>query len=405
MSRIVRRLGVALHGQPVGTLTLDERGGSAFGLLPSYRQMHPRPVLGQQFEDDDGRQPRCARSRLPSWFSNLLPEGALRQLMERHQGHQEFELLARVGEDLPGAARVWELTLDGSEAPAADVRAEPAPPDVAEGGVWHFSLAGEQLKFSATSSDRGLTIPVAGQGGDWILKLPHPRYPKVPENEFATMQWARASGLEVPDIRLVNLADVTGLPARAWPPSETVAFAIRRFDRLPHGGRVHMEDFAQVWGVYPEQKYQGCNYETLARLVWVIAGQEGLRAFIRRMVFMLACGNGDAHLKNWSLLYPQGAPACLSPAYDLVSTIQYHDDMLALNFGKSKRWADVRMATFRRLAQRLGVDEAQLVQWVQEAVSATLDAWATHARDFGFDADARGRLAQHMAQVPVLAGP
>ncbi|GAB4090371.1 type II toxin-antitoxin system HipA family toxin [Hydrogenophaga soli] len=403
MSRIVRQLRVALHDVPVGTLTLDDRGGTGFSLLDTYRHMHPRPVLGQQFEDDDGRKPRYARNRLPSWFSNLLPEGGLRQLMERHHGSQEFELLARSGGDLPGAVRVWELALDGSEALAADVQAEPAPPDSAEGDVWHFSLAGEQLKFSATSSDRGMTIPVAGLGGDWILKLPHPRYPKVPENEFATMQWARASGLEVPDIRLVDLSEVTGLPAKPWPPSETVAFAIRRFDRQPSGGRVHMEDFAQVLGLYPGQKYDKCNCETLVNMVWVMTGQEGLREMVRRLVFMLASGNGDAHLKNWSLLYPSGVHARLSPAYDLVSTIQYHDDRLALNFGKSKQWADVRMDTFRRLALRIGVDDVLLTHWVQEAVSVTRHAWSTQATDFGFDADAQSRLTRHMAQVPVLS--
>lgn len=403
MSRIVRQLRVALHDVPVGTLTLDERGGTSFSLLETYRQMHPRPVLGQQFEDDSGRKPRYARTRLPSWFANLLPEGGLRQLMERHHGGQEFELLARSGADLPGAVRVSEQALDGSEAITTDVQAEHMPADSDEGETWHFSLAGEQMKFSANASDRGMTIPVGGQGGDWILKLPHPRYPKVPENEFATMQWARASGIQIPDIQLVDLAEVKGLHTESWLPSEKVAFAIRRFDRLPSGGRVHMEDFAQILGLYPEQKYDKCNHETLAKLVWVMAGEDGLKEMVWRLVFMLTSGNGDAHVKNWSLLYSDGVHAKLSPAYDLVSTIQYHDDKLALNFGRSKQWTDMRLDTFRRLAIRIGFDESRLMSWTQEAVAATRDAWHTCGRDFGYDSSAQARVEHHMAQVPLFS--
>ncbi|MFM2112022.1 MAG: hypothetical protein RLZZ271_682 [Pseudomonadota bacterium] len=404
MSRIVRQLRVDLQGALVGTLTLDERGGTAFYLDEVYRRgMHPRAVLGQQFEDDDGRKSRYARTRLPSWFSNLLPEGGLRHLMERHYGEQEFELLARSGADLPGAIQVSEIALDRLLPVTTEVQAEIAPTDNTEGGAWHFSLAGEQMKFSATSSGRAIAIPVAGQGGDWILKLPHPRYPRVPENEFATMQWAKASGLQLPDIQLVDLNQVTGLPTMHMHETEEKAFVIRRFDRLPGGGRVHMEDFAQVLGLYPQQKYDKCNYETLVNVVWRLTGEDGLREMIRRLVFMLASGNGDAHLKNWSLLYPDAIHAELSPAYDLVSTIQYHDDQLALNFGKSKQWVDMNSNVFQRLAFRIGVDKSQLTGWVQEAVAATVDAWNASKNHFGYDATAKSRIEQHMTLVPLFS--
>lgn len=402
MSRIVRQLRVALHDVPVGRLTLDERGGTGFSLLETYRHMHPRPVLGQQFEDDDGRKPRYARTRLPSWFANLLPEGGLRQLMERRHGGQEFELLARSGQDLSGAVRVSDVLPEDAGTETVDILAEPSPEDSTERDVWHFSLAGEQMKFSASQSDRGMTIPFSGQGGNWILKLPHPRYPKVPENEFATMQWAQAIGIRVPEIKLIDLDEVEGLPSESFPYIEKVAFAIRRFDRQPFGPRIHMEDFAQVLGLYPEQKYDKCNHETLAKLIWVMAGEDSLKEMVWRLVFMLASGNGDAHVKNWSLLYPDGVHAQLSPAYDLVSTIQYHDDKLALNFGKSKQWTDMRLDTFRRLAIRIGFEESRLTAWVKEAVAATLDAWYISGDDFGYDASARARIEHHMARVPLF---
>jgi serine/threonine-protein kinase HipA len=235
------------------------------------------------------------------------------------------------------------------------------------------------------------------------VKLPHPRYPNVPEIEFATMQWAQATGIQVPETKLIDLDEVDGLPLESFSHVEKVAYAIRRFDRQQSGLRVHMEDFAQILGLYPERKYEKCNYETLAKLVWVMAGDDGLKEMILRFVFMLASGNGDAHLKNWSLLYPDGLLAKLSPAYDLVSTIQYHDDNLALNFGKSKRWVDMRLDTFQRLAIKIECNESRLMEWTQEAVAATRDAWHTSGNDFGYDASARARIGRHMARVPLFS--
>mgnify|MGYP001270338677 CR=1 FL=1 len=403
MSHIVRQLKIELQDVPVGLLTLDDRGGCSFSMSEAYRQMYPRPVLGQQFEDDDGRKPRYARTRLPSWFANLLPEGGLRQLMERHHGHQEFELLARLGQDLTGAVRATEVSHENAEVVPTEVLAESGTNDAVQRDVWHFSLAGEQMKFSASQSDRGMVIPVSGQGGNWIVKLPHPRYPNVPEIEFATMQWAQATGIQVPETKLIDLDEVDGLPLESFSHVEKVAYAIRRFDRQQSGLRVHMEDFAQILGLYPERKYEKCNYETLAKLVWVMAGDDGLKEMILRFVFMLASGNGDAHLKNWSLLYPDGLLAKLSPAYDLVSTIQYHDDNLALNFGKSKRWVDMRLDTFQRLAIKIECNESRLMEWTQEAVAATRDAWHTSGNDFGYDASARARIGRHMARVPLFS--
>ena len=59
--------------------------------------------------------------------------------------------------------------------------------------------------------------------------------------------------------------------------------------------------------------------------------------FVRRLVFSVLIGNGDMHLKNWSLLYPDGRTPLLSPAYDFVSTVPYiPGDSLALSFGGAK---------------------------------------------------------------------
>jgi hypothetical protein len=58
----------------------------------------------------------------------------------------------------------------------------------------------------------GLTVPVGGMGGSWIVKLPSARYSAVPENEFVMLELARRVGIAVPANRLVDSAQIKGLP-------------------------------------------------------------------------------------------------------------------------------------------------------------------------------------------------
>lgn len=398
-----RVLHVLLNDQPVGRLALDAQERCEFRVLESYKQSYPRPVLGQCFLDDLDRV-HTSRSRVPPWFSNLLPEGPLREMIARRAGVstvREFHLLRHLGEDLPGAVRL--LSEGEMLPPEADGDAPIRQEDNA--GPWRFSLAGVQLKFSARRGERGLTIPASGQGGDWILKLPDARLPGVPRTEWATMNWAKASGIRVPEMALIDLADVEGLPDAFAHGSERQAFAIRRFDRPAPGKRIQVEDMAQVLGLYPEQKYERCNYETLARILFVLSGREALDEFLLRLLFVIASGNGDAHLKNWSLIYPDGLKAELSPAYDLVSTIQYMpDETLALNLGKSKRWQTISRETFQRLARKIQADEGWITGRVEWHLERIFSAWRESEDNFGFDAAAVRRLLNHWTGIPLLGG-
>jgi serine/threonine-protein kinase HipA len=140
-----------------------------------------------------------------------------------------------------------------------------------------FSLAGVQLKFSALmQTSKGPTIPAGGVGGDWIVKLPSPRFEAVPENEYAMMTLAKSVGIDVPDVRLVATREIEGLP-HDLPEAFGHSLAVRRFDRPRPGERVHIEDVAQVFGVYPEHKYRRASYGNIARVLWLEAGQGGSR--------------------------------------------------------------------------------------------------------------------------------
>lgn len=399
-------LEVRLGKLHVGTLTLLADEVSEFVLSEEYRQRYPRPVLGQTFEDDLTRR-HSSRMRLPPFFSNLLPEGPLRELIAEKEGisrHREFFFIARLGEDLPGAVVVTPAAPLSWDEAALTKEAETVGTQVPEQEQLRFSLAGVQLKFSMLRRDRGMTLPVGGRGGDWIVKLPDNRYDRVPENEYAMMTWARAAGITVPEIDLIQVPDIEGLP-EGIVLRESLAFAIRRFDRPSPGQRIHMEDMAQVLGLYSDEKYKKYNYETVAKVILNVAGLESLHEFLRRLVFIIAIGNGDAHHKNWSLLYPDGIHATLSPAYDLVSTLQYiPNDTLALNLARSKRFEDVTIQAFERLARKLDLESAEVLRVVTSAVEATLQAWREKRNEPPLPEEFKQRIEAHWRKVPLLAG-
>jgi serine/threonine-protein kinase HipA len=223
----------------------------------------------------------------------------------------------------------------------------------------------------------GLTIPARGVGGSWIVKLPSLRFAAVSENEFAMLELARATGIDVPRTALVPVSEIDGLPADAATVSGN-ALTIERFDRGPDGRRIHMEDFAQVFGIFPEGKYKSVSYANIARVLWAETGEAGTYEFVRRLVFSILIGNADMHLKNWSLLYPEGRAPALSPAYDFLSTLPYiPGDELALTFGGSRNIHGIDADQLRRFTDTAGLPTTPIVRLVRDTVDATLTAWRT----------------------------
>lgn len=378
---------IFLYDDPVGHLI--RRGDSTRVVLSEEYISNPtRPVLGLQFEENL-RRTWGTRQRLPSWFSNLLPEGKLREWVSLDKGvsvHQESELLARLGIDLPGAVRVAP-----SEASDASSMWEDAPdtPQLSESpSRWRFSLAGVALKFSMLGGSSRFTAPAVGERGDWIVKTPDRGHSGVPHNEFAMMTLAGLAGIEVPEVRLLPRDMLSELPDAVWG-QESAAYAVKRFDRGPSRELIHIEDFAQVRGKYPEEKYFG-TFETLAALIYRGRDVESLREFARRLTFNCIIGNGDAHLKNWSLIYRDRRRPTLSPAYDLVSTFTYvgeeNGDDLGLRFHGTKNFDAVGPATLEKLEKRLSAqagladvshDLARNVLQHVDSIEETLSAGGT----------------------------
>ena len=390
---------VRLGATTVGTLTHLGNDAVIFAFDPAYIEQTPtRPTLSLSYKSTSGglvEQTRPTRARLTPFFSNLLPEGHLREYLARRGGvhpAREFFLIWLLGTDLPGAVEVVSAD-GGAPAPDAGIPTSTRPADL----PLRFSLAGIQLKFSAVmDAAKGLTLPIEGVGGDWIVKLPSPRFEAVPENEFAMMTFAKAVGLDVPDVRLVATDAIANLP-RGLPEAFGRSFAVRRFDRPAPGQRRHIEDFAQVFGLYPADKYKRASYANIAHVLWRESGEAAIVEFIRRLVFNVLIGNADAHVKNWSVIYPDGRTAALAPAYDLVSTIAYiPNDCLALSLGGTKTFADIDVDRFRHLAEKAGLPVRIVLRTMRETTERVRDLWAHHEPTGALPDRIRQAVTQHM---------
>lgn len=363
----------------VGTIVELHGRNSVFTFDESYIANDDRPILSRGFIDayDRLRVRGGALGKVLPFFANLLPEGQLREYIAEHAGidvRDELALLWVTGRDLPGAVIV--RAADGREVPPL----APGGPRLIPAGdrLLRFSLAGVQLKFSAVrNAAGGLTIPISGRDGDFILKMPSTRFANVPVNEYAMMNFAREVGLDVPDCRLVDLDRVEGLPNDVDDMTERSAFVVRRFDRVG-GKRVHMEDFNQVYRQYPPLKYDNHDYNEMARDIYRLTGVGGLRDFVQRLVFTIAIGNTDMHLKNWSLIYRDGRTAELAPIYDYLCTSAYRiygRNSLALNIGGTNALAAIDDGTFERFAQRADVARKIVLTAAHEMRDRIRETW------------------------------
>ncbi len=394
---------VVLHDRRIGSIL--QRGDVArFVFADGYWEDPSRDVLGLWFEDDPRRSPKAA-SRLPPWFSNLLPEGPMREWIARDQGvsaERELQLLLRIGRDLPGAVQVIPGESDETFDPKLLADSRPiSSRREAQGSQWKFSLAGVGLKFSMMKQNERLTMPASGTLGDWIVKLPDPRHSDVPANEFATMSLASAVGIDTPEINLIHREELPSLPDGVWPGEEELAYAVARFDRGAGGQRIHIEDLAQVRGFYDTYKYSG-NIETVGALIYRGRDRPALREFIRRLTFNILIGNGDAHLKNWSLIYSDRRIPTLAPAYDLVSTgpyaSAYSPDDFGLKFGGTRVLERIGRDAFRQLQRRLAVDQTDVLDVVDETVERFAVAWRDGADEI-FPAFVTRWLEAHQLKV------
>ncbi|MCK7552794.1 type II toxin-antitoxin system HipA family toxin [Marinobacter goseongensis] len=400
----VAALSLSLHGRRIGILAHYTRGRNMLTFDPSYVVAQPedRPTftLPQLASSRYFEKPLACSQRLPPVLSNLLPEGAMRshmaKVLKTHPDN-EFPLFAWVGQDLPGA--LIATPIKAGEIPgwalAGGLPAEPVQID-AKALAQTFSLAGVQVKFSSSKKDGRFNIGAGDGNGDWIVKTPSTIHTDVPANEYSMMELARSMGIMVPETALVPLSDLDNLPAIALP-KEQWAYAIRRFDRSP-GGRIHAEDFAQVFGQYAHDKYSRQSYESVARALGMFSRDRlgDAQEMARRLLVNTLLGNGDAHLKNWSLIYPDQQHPELAPAYDIVFTKPYvHEDGNALNMDKTKVWKHLSMASFERWAKKADISWSAVKPHLKVAMEKARDVWPKQIRDLPLNERQKSLLREH----------
>ncbi len=346
--------------------------------------------------------------RLESWtapfgllpiFEMNLPEGALRERLRlafaKATGtFDEFDLLAVVGRSQIGRIRfTGDVESLKDEVPFQSVdeilqrrRDGDLFRYLLERFAAHSGISGVQPKLLFRDEKAFTTTAGAGQrlsqsfrGATHILKLWEPdEYPQLAANEFFCLRVARHCGLEVPSFRLAE---------------DGAALVIDRFDLRMDGSYRGFEDFCVLNARRTEEKYRG-SYETsiLKRFQQFSTSTHVHEDLVKLFVLIaLNCAlrNGDAHLKNFGVVYddPFGEVR-LAPVYDLVTTSVYlPKDTMALTLNGSTGWPTAR--DLLRLGEtRAGCTPAkarQLLQKIEGAMRETMtevQAYVQHHPEF-----------------------
>lgn len=376
--RSISSLDVLLNDVRVGTIVRTPGDFNAFSFEGSYRATGGFPVLSLSFRAATGglrKDPKPVARALPAFFANLLPEDKLREAMEKHhaggvRAGNDFDLLVALGSDLPGAVRVVPsdgtvARLDNLSAPKPKVR---------------FSLAGVQMKLSViknTGKGGGLTLPLGDDQGSYIAKFPSTSFPGVSENEYANLALAEAIGMEVPERELVEQSEFEGIPKEFETLSDGKVLLVKRFDRGANGERIHIEDFAQVFGVNPSRKYEGAAYHDIAAALNVAVSSAAALEFVRRLALAAITGNGDMHLKNLSLIYREaGDTPQLAPVYDVLSTVPYIPaDAMALSLAGERPFKAMTVQRWKAFSNRARLPEAAVLRAVADTVERVNELW------------------------------
>jgi serine/threonine-protein kinase HipA len=380
-------LDIYVQGKHSGTL-----GRSAirshtyvFGYLPNTPPQQAvsltMPVMADQYGYQQGVHPI---------FQMNLPEGELRELLRNRfqktvQNFDDLALLGIVGQSQIGRIRIAPQGSAPHAMPLQDMQAlrsyagtEDLFADLLQRYANYSGISGVQPKVLVRDAS---TVAVAAQPEQFsyrdsthIIKAWNPeRFPQLAANEYFCMQAARKAGLETPDVELV---------------AQGRLLVVKRFDLDGKGGYRGFEDFCVLNGLATDDKYVG-SYQDIAQRIQQFVSphrvHEALEQFFLSLALTCAVRNGDAHLKNFGVLYddPEGEVR-LAPAFDIVSTTPYiPNDTLALLFGGSKAFPERKaLLIFARQFCNINARRAsRLLEWVEHGLEATLPELQAYQRE------------------------
>ena len=344
-----RILGVYLKGDYVGQLKQNQSGNLAFSYDKAYVSKAQRgisislPLQPEPFEGDV----------VKAFFSGLLPEESVRVRLASYLSISEqntFALLESVGGDCAGAVALYPQGENPSRQRTTerevldDVRLREIlefiqrRPMLAGDEGYRLSLAGAQDKLAVGFENNQVVLIRGGAPTTHILKPMTDFVKDSAHNELFCMRLAKMVGLDVPEASLHYVGDKS-------------YYLVARYDRILHDDgtveRIHQEDFCQALGMVPEIKYESEGGPNIAKCQELITSYTARPAvdqmkLLDRIIFNYLIGNGDAHGKNFSLLYRGDRPE-LAPAYDLLSTTVYPklSEKMAMKIGGKYKPGDV----------------------------------------------------------------
>lgn len=328
-------------------------------------------------------------------FAMNLPEGNLRQKIKERYGKQfakldDMAMLSIVGHD-----QIGRLTVNDPDAPLSGSKAHVGLTELLRArasdelfdhlldNYLASGISGVQPKVLIPDADvdaGGLAAMehTTARLSDLIVKASSLAHPNLTQNEFLCMDAAKRAGIDVPEF---HLSDDGSL------------FVLRRFDRTASGGRLGFEDMSvlsgQTYDEYGHYKYGG-SYEAIPAIIEAYCGPnaaESKQRFFEYFAASCMMRNGDAHMKNFGLLYesPDSADGVrLSPMYDVVTTSVYdrvnertgrvtQDRELALRLNKSKEYPDRRaLVAFGHRCNVLKPE--RVLDRIDAGMTASLDA-------------------------------
>lgn len=239
-----------------------------------------------------------------------------------------------------------------------------------------LSISGVQLKYSLRLEGKELVLTETN--GQYILKPIPPsnqiiRPDQAPENEHLTMRIASdIFGIKTAENALIFFRD--GTPA----------YLTKRFDVKPNATKYLQEDMAQISNRSKNShgenfKYEG-TYEEIGHLIkkYVAASLPAREVFFKTVLFNYLLSNGDAHMKNFSLIQSEQGDYTLTPAYDLMSTVihspQEYDTALDLYEGDINSefyitYGYYGRVNFEELASRIGLIPARAKKIINALLS------------------------------------
>lgn len=370
----MEQLDVFLLGERVGVLESD-RGKLTFHYLPEYLRRADAAAISYSLPLQSEPFDPVVTS---VFFDNLLPPDVVRKRLGKilHLSRRNiFGFLEAIGGDCAGAIALYPpgctKTADASAPTFRELSDEEAsqilmdlpkrPLNIGKEEGFRISGAGAQDKLIASVKEGRIVLPLYGAPSTHIIKPPVAAYRDSVFNEFFCMRLAQKMGLPVPECGILTLKDVP-------------YYCVTRFDRQNKDGRIsrlHQEDFCQLLSVDPEKKYESEGGPAIPQCFQLIKkmrlGAAGQIDFLRRIIFNVLIGNGDAHAKNFSVLY-RGKTIRLAPVYDLLCT-EIYDSLAhetAMSIGGETSFAGITRGRLSKMAQECKVRPELILSLLDE---------------------------------------